>query len=116
MIFSLVDKMLTRHGKDCSYVSVSSGVYDIEAGSVVNTETSYSVKTYKKQIKVNQYNYPNLIGREVSVFYFDANKLTVTPKIKDKIVFSGLTYLVDSFQSHIINGEVKLYRITAVLS
>ena len=108
---------------------VSEGNYNIETGSTINTEFSFPVKMYKKHIRANQYNFPNMIGRDSALFYLAANErpapgeLGFIPAPKDKIYLftqfddvlpDGPTYKVDSVTEHAADGLVILYKILAV--
>jgi hypothetical protein len=104
---------IKRNGTLCTYTKVQVGTYNVETGSVTNTETPYSVYTYKKHIKSNQYSYPNLIGRDAGVFYIANNALAFTPAPKDKILWEGNTYIVDSYEAHSAHSQVVLYRVVA---
>jgi hypothetical protein len=111
---AIVLKAIGLHGKNCSYTIVTEGTYNIETGSTTNTESSYSVKMYKKHIRASQYNFPNMIGRDSALFYLANSKLTFTPKATDKITFDGTTYTVDSVTEHAADGSIILYKILTV--
>lgn len=105
---------IDTNGISCTYTVVQEGAYNVETGSTTNTETAYTVKMYKKHLKANQYNYPNLVGKDAAMFYLVNDSLTFTPAVRDKITFSGVTYNIDSIQEHSALGVVILYRIVAV--
>jgi len=106
---------INKHGTTCSYIKVTQGTYDVSLGSVTNTETSVSIKAYKKHLKATQFSYPNLIGKDIALFYITADSLVVySPDTNDKITFGSNTYTVDQVQEHSALGEVVLYRILAV--
>ena len=106
---------IERNGLSSTYKSVTQGTYDVNAGSVTNTETSYTVKIYMKNLNVNQFNYPNLIGKDTGIFYLYAGGLAFVPKPQDLIIFNSKTYKVDSVQSHAAQGSIVLYRIIGVV-
>lgn len=105
---------LQRHGLDLVYSSVTTGVYDVEAGSTTNVNTDYTLRMYPKQVIVNQYNYPSLIGKEVIQFYLANPPLAFTPKLNDEIAYKSTVYRVQSYQEHMASGSIVLYRIIAV--
>ena len=111
---SAVTSAITRHGLSLSYTSVTTGVYDVETGAPAITRVSYSLLMYPKQIIANSYNYPSLVGKESFMFYLSAAGLAFTPKMNDEIIYSGNTYRVQSYQSHVANASTVLYRIIAV--
>lgn len=111
---SMTDSAINRHGMLSKYVAKSTGDYDVETGTVINTETEYSIKVYRKHIKANQYNFPNLIGKDIALFYLSAGQLTFVPNVQDLIIYNSETYKVDSIQSHTANGAVILYRVVGV--
>jgi hypothetical protein len=106
---------IDRHGSMISYTSVQEGTYDVNTGSVVSTNTSYSIKSYMKHIRATQFNYPNLIGKEAGLFYILAYGLAFIPDVQDTILFNSKTYKVDSVQSHLANSQIVLYRIMGVV-
>lgn len=107
-------KAINTHGKTCSYIVVTEGDYNVETGSNTNTETSYSIKMYKKHIRASQYNFPNMIGRDSALFYLANNALTFIPSPRDKIIINNISYTVDSVTEHAADGLVILYKILTV--
>lgn len=107
-------RAINQHGKTCTYTVVTEGTYNIETGSTTNTETSHTLKMYKKHIRANQYNFPNMIGKDSAVFYLANNSLTFKPATQDKITFDSVTYVVDSFTEHAADGAVILYKLLAI--
>lgn len=104
---------IKRNGAQCTYTKVQTGVYNVEVGSVVNSETDYTVWSYKRHVKTSQYAYPNLIGKDVGIFYIANDALAFVPAPKDKILWNGNTYLVDSFEEHMAHNQIVLYRVVA---
>jgi hypothetical protein len=107
-------RQIDRHGQTMTYKVVAEGTYDIETGSTTNTDTDYSVKMYKKHIRANQYNYPNLIGQDAALFYLANSALTFTPSVRDKIVVDSNVYVIESIVEHRALGAVVVYKILAV--
>jgi hypothetical protein len=107
-------KLIALHGQQMQYKSVTEGSYNIETGSTVNTETSHVVTMYKKHIKANQYNYPDLINKNAAVFYLANNSLSFTPAVRDKIVVDGETFQIDSIVEHRARGELVLYKLVGI--
>ena len=107
-------RFIDLHGVTSSYVSVTEGSYNVETGSTTNTETSYSLKIYKKHIKASQYNYPDLIGKSIAMFYISNNALGFTPAVRDKIIINSETFTIDSIQEHVALGQIVLYRIIGI--
>ena len=105
---------INRHGLNCTYIVVTEGIYDINSGSVTNTETSYTVKCYKKHIKANQYNFPNLIDKDLCMIYLCSDGLNFIPSVQDFVIFKGIKYKIDSIQSHDAYGETVLYKLIGV--
>lgn len=110
----LTRQALKVHGKPATYIRVSSGVYDIETGKSTNSDTSYSIQMYKKHIRANQYNFPNLIGKDSAIFYVSATDITFVPNMRDKIVFDNVTYTIDSYMEHAAGGQVVLIKLIGV--
>ena len=104
---------IKRNGIQETYIQVQTGVYNVEAGSVTNTEVNHTVWLYKRHVKTSQYSYPNLIGKDVGIFYVANESLGFTPAVKDKISWGGNTYTVDSFEAHMAHGQVVLYKVVA---
>jgi hypothetical protein len=107
-------KLINLHGQTMTYIAVTQGTYNIETGSITNAETTYSVNMYKKHVRANQYNYPNLIGQDAAIFYLANNNLKFTPNIRDKIVIGSDTYNIDNITEHRANNDLVLYRMLAV--
>jgi hypothetical protein len=107
-------RAINQHGKNCNYIVVTEGTYNIETGSTTNTETTHALKMYKKHVRANQYNFPNMIGKDSAVFYLANNNLTFKPTAQDKITFDSVTYTVDSVMEHAADGAVILYKILTV--
>lgn len=107
-------RAINQHGKNCTYTVVTEGEYNIETGATTNTQTAYSVKMYKKHIRANQYNFPNMIGRDSAIFYLANNNLGFIPAPQDKITVDNITYIVDSVTEHAADGTVILYKILTV--
>lgn len=104
---------VNRNGITASYIKVQTGAYNVETGSVQNTETTFTIKTYKKHIKTSQYSYPNLIGKDVGVFYIANYLLGFVPAPKDKILYNGVTYLVESYEDCAAHSQTVLYKVLA---
>lgn len=107
---------IKQNGLVCSYKSITTGTYDVNTSSVTNTETTYSVTLYPKHITANAYKYPNLVGKDIVMFYLANHSLGFTPKDNDVIIYNSKSYKVVSLQSHFALGEVVLYRLTSVAS
>lgn len=105
---------LQRHGLDLVYSSVTTGAYNVETGSTTNTTVDYTLRMYPKQMQVNHYNYPTLVGKEVIMFYLANPPLSFTPKLNDEITYKNSVYRVQSYQEHMASSTVTLYRIIAV--
>ncbi len=105
---------INRHGLTMTYTKVQEGTYDVETGSITSTDTNYTIKMYKKHIKSNQYNYPNLIGKSAAVFYLANNNLSFVPNIRDKITVNGETFNIDEIIEHSASGAIALYKLIAV--
>lgn len=106
---------INRHGSNVTFVRVSTPVYNQYTGVATSTETNLNVKAYPRQVVANQYNLPNMIGKEVIEFYFYApDMLGVAPKINDKVLHNSGTYNVMSVREHRALGVVVLYKVMAV--
>ena len=108
------NRMLQMHGMDLTYQSVANSAYNVEQGKAVPTVTNYTARMYPRHIRANQYQFPNLIGKEVVLFYLANNALAFSVKAGDLILYRGNSYKVQEFQEHVADGEVVLYRITTV--
>lgn len=107
-------RQIDKHGQLMTYIAVTEGSYDIETGSTTNTNTEYSVKMYKRHIRANQYNYPNLIGQDAALFYLVNYNLNFTPAVRDKISIDSNVYTIDSITEHRVNAVIVLYKLLAV--
>lgn len=104
-------RMLTIHGNPVTYKAVTKGAYNIETGSTVNSETDYSVTAYKKQLKSNQFQFPNLINKELAEFLICPVSMQAIPAPKDYIQDGTSKYVVESIKEYRTNGEIVLYSI-----
>lgn len=109
-----VKSALKQHGALGNYIRVSAAVYDIETASSANTSVTYSVQMYEKHIKTSQFNFPNLIGKQVSMFYIAADSLAFTPSVKDQIEYAGTRFTIESFSEHVAKGQVIMHKILAI--
>jgi hypothetical protein len=107
-------QMINLHGQTISYVKIINGTYDPNTGSVSNTSNSTSIKAYAKDLKANQFNYPNLVGKHALLIYIPGDSLVDVPSVNDKVTIGSNSYTIDSVQSHSAFGEVCLYRLIAV--
>jgi len=105
-------KLINMHGVACTYKKTTLGEYDPSTGSVSNTTTNYSVISYPKITRADQYNYPNLIGRELIIFYLA--KQSFEPSNDDKIQLGSTEYVVQQVTPVYAKGEVVLYKLLAV--
>jgi hypothetical protein len=106
-------KMIKTHGQSMQYFQVTEGTYNIETGSTVNTTTEHTVTMYKKHLKTDQYNFPDLIGRSAAVFYLANHALSFVPAVRDKITVGSETFEVQSLIEHRAYGELTLYKLIA---
>lgn len=104
---------IDKHGLLATYSVITEGAYNIDTGSTTNTSADYSLKMYMKHLKTNQFSYPNLVGKTAGMFYILAYNLAFTPSVRDVILYSGKSYVVDSIQSHAAGGQIVLYRVVA---
>lgn len=109
----VVINAINRHGVLATYSVQLEGVYDLNSGTTTNTTNNYSVKMYMKQYIANQYNFPNLIGKESAMFYLSAEGLAFVPSTNDYITFNSKTYRIQSVMKHSANGSIILYRLVA---
>lgn len=106
-------RAIDSHGRSATYTSVTEGAYNIETSATTNTEAAHTVTLFRKRINVNQYNYPNLINRDVSEFYLCNDSLSFTPAIRDFITYDSTIYIVDSIRPYEALGDIVLYKIVA---
>lgn len=106
-------KLIYRQGINVSYVNVTTGSYNVELGNVANTEVTTVVKAFPKMVKVNTYNYPNLVGKEVIEFLVVCEDLPSIPNTSDKILYKSNTYTVESYAELMARNELVIYKIIA---
>ena len=104
----------TRLGDSVTYVAVTEGEYNSDTGSVTNTEVETSIVSYPKRFTANQYNMPNLIGKEAMEWLIVASDLSTKPSPQDKIKRGSTVYTVDSVKEIIAQGDPVLYKVLAV--
>lgn len=106
-------KHITRHGVTIDFIKIEEGVYDIETSTVTNTETVTQIKAYPVAVQVTQYNFPNLVGKEVIKFLIAGDALAVKPSPMDKIIYKGGSYSVVEQQDYSALGDVCLQHLIA---
>lgn len=106
-------KHITRHGVTIDFIKVEEGVYDTETSTVTNTETVTQIKAYPVAVQVTQYNFPNLVGKEVIKFLIAGDALVTKPSPMDKIIYKGGSYSVVEQQYYTALGEVCLQHLIA---
>lgn len=106
-------QMISLNGLDVTYKSIQgdSGSYNVETGLVTRTSTSYTIRSYPKHIKASQYNFPDLVGKQVCMFYIANNSLAFQIKFQDEIVYNSVTYKVQTWDEHFAEGSLCLYRV-----
>lgn len=103
-----------REGVSITFVTVTEGTYDSDTGSVTNTETETIVIGYPKNVKVNSYNYPNLIGKEVTEWLVVASDLSTKPNPQYKVKRGSTVYSVHSVVEIVAQGEPVLFKVLVV--
>jgi len=106
-------RLIYRQGTSIDYINVTTGTYNVETGTVGNTEVTTTVTAFPKRVKVNNFNYPNLIGKEVLEFLVVCEDLPSSPRTSDKISYKGNTYTVESYVEAMARGELVIYKIIA---
>lgn len=104
-------KAIQRQGQTITYSVETEGSYDVETGTTTNSSSTYTTKAYMKPVVTNQFNYPNLIGKEVVMFYLSAYGLTFIPNVNDSVTIEGKKYTVNSIMQHTAAGKVVLYKL-----
>ena len=104
-----------RHGIDLVYKKITTGTYNVETGEPTITSATYTCRMYPKHISANQYSYPDLIGKDAVMFYLANANLGFTIKVNDEITYKSKQYKVQSYQEHMADGAVVLYKIVAVV-
>ena len=108
------NRMIDAYGADVTYKHVETGAYNYETGTVSIVENSLVTKAYKRQIEASQFNFPNLIGKEVAEFYTKASDFSSKPSVNDKITSGSETYTIQRVSEHGAMGQVILYRLLCV--
>ncbi len=106
--------LIKRNGVSSSYKVITEGAYDIETSSVVTTEVTHTVILYRKHIRANQYNFPDLVGKETAIFYLSNADISFSPKPNDIIVSGGDTFTVQSVIEYNARGQLVFYKLVSV--
>ena len=106
---------IKRNAIDVQYLEVQVGEYDTKTATITNTNVTHNIKVYKKHIVANEYNFPNLIGKEAASFYIANQGLTFTPKTRDIIKQGDKEYSIESISEFAASGNVVLYIAVGVL-
>lgn len=103
-----VHKLINRHGTDHEYSRVTT-TRDNATRDVITTKITAMLKMWPKQIKATQYNYPNLIGKDVIQFHVGIHD-DFNPKTGDFVNGYRITEVVTT----VARGEVVFYRLLGV--
>lgn len=106
-------RAINSNGIDSQYKLKSQPVYNVETGASSQTETTINLKLFPKAVKVSQFNYPNLVGKEV-IRFIALGDFGAVPSTDDTIIFAGNTYSIESFSEHYAGSAVVLYQILCV--
>jgi len=109
----ITKRALQRHGADLTYTTTTKVVNEDE-GTVVETPTNITLRIYPRPVQVNQYNYPTLVGKQVVMFYLASEDLTFSVKPSDTVLWNGNVYRINSYQAHVAQGEIVLYKLLGV--
>ena len=108
-------RLVDKAGKLVSYRQVTDGVYDINTGTVSNSETLTSCKAFKVTADISEKDSPNMVGKEVSVFLIGGLDLDFVPKENDFIDYTNLTETytvqVGQVKEHWAGDLVSLWRL-----
>lgn len=104
-------KLIYKQGVSIKYLTVTKGTYNVETGTTTNTEVSTSITAFPKHVKVNTYNYPNLVGKEVIEFLVVCEDLPSVPSTLDKVTYKSNTYQVESYTELMARGDLVIYKI-----
>lgn len=102
---------VNRNGRILTYTEITRTVDKI-TGKVIENKVDFPVKMYPRSVKATQYNFPDLIGKEVITFYLAVNSLPFTPKMNDVITKDGKIFTIRFYDFHEAHGENCLYKIT----
>lgn len=104
-------RLIYPNGISVILSSVTTGAYNVETGSVSSTSSDTTLIGFPKQVKVSQYNYPDLIGKTVLEFLFVATDLPTSPKPLDKLTAASIVYTVERVSEHYGEGQKVLYKV-----
>lgn len=110
----VVDEFIRTQGISCTYKKTTLGSFDTNTMMASSTTVDHIIKVYPKQIRATKYYLPNLIGKEITMFYIRATNSGFVPDLKDTIIYNSKTYLVDSYSEHVADGAILLYKVIAV--
>ena len=108
-------RAIGAHGITSVYKTRTQPSYDVETGTSSQTEVSITLKLFPKAVKVNQFNYPNLIGKTV-IKFLALGDAGISPSTDDVIVFNSEVYTIDSYTEHYADSQVILWQILCVKS
>lgn len=106
--------LIYPNGVSIIFVTVTEGTYNSDTGGVTNTEVETTIVAYPKNIKVNTFNYPNLVGKEVTEWLVVASDLAAVPTPQDKLKRGSKVFTVDSVKEVVALNEPVLYKILVV--
>lgn len=99
---------IKRNGEPCVYKKITTGVYDVETSSVSSTEQSYNALAFREVVSATQYNYPNLVGKEVLKVYLQGDE-AFSPSPDDKVIFGSDEFTVKMNQAYRAGSQICLH-------
>ncbi len=105
--------LIGRQGLDLKYTAITS-VTDPVTRLTTKQKVDFIHRMYPKQLIANQFNFPNLIGKEAITFLLANDSLGHAVKVNDEITYKNQVYGVVSVQETVAYGEIVLFKITAL--
>lgn len=109
----MTDAFIKRHGLWMILKKVGPVVFNETTLISTATETDHDIKSYPKHVTATPHNYPNLIGKDVVMFYIGSS-CEVFPEELDIMLYDDKRYVIDKIQKHMAFGKVLLYRCLAI--
>lgn len=109
---ALATRMTERNGVQCTYTSITNGVYDLDTSSIVQSSVATSCKIRPCVLSKEEVNSPNLVGLDARAFIISGASLANRPKPEDTITIASEIFTVIKTAEYAgNNSEVAYWRV-----
>lgn len=106
-------QLIGQLGMNVTYTKITRGAYDIDTGTVTESEVSSTIKGVQTQLRYSEKQSPDLIGQQACWLYILTQ--TFIPEENDKVTIDGTVFTVKSLMvQRGLQGAVAGYKLLLV--